>query len=636
MWEWTARRNEIRVDPVVEATLGLKGGVLSSKIEDFLTYVHPGDKDRFQFMLLSVEGERRRQPETAFPHAPCGQLLSLVRARRRHRAARPTAAPLRCIGLLRDITDEKRAQERLMHDAVHDSLTGLPNRELFLDRLGVPLVRAKDEPAVRPTLIYCDLDKFKSVNSSFGLIVGDSLLLTVSRRLARALQPQDTLARIGGDQFGLLITRAHRTRARSPALPSTCAIPCARRSALPDRRSCSPAPSASPSTTAAQENAQDLLREAETAMSRAKRSGSDRVEIFKPEMRADRDQRVAIESELRRAIEQRQLDIAYQPIIALSTEELVGFEALVRWEHPRLGTLAPAEFIPVAEETDLIVRLGSYVLGRAVADIARWQKELPRPDDPLFMSVNISSRQLMTPDLIQEVRHVVGRNVLARGSLRLEITESLVMENPEQATHILAQLKDAGAGLALDDFGTGYSSLSYLDRFPFDVIKIDRSLVQASSPAMAPARPSCAPSSRSSHELGKRVVAEGVEFDRGCCLPALHRLRDGAGLLLRRADARARCAASAAAHPQGRPAHAPSRSLRGRPARSRRDNHPAAPHAANGRSVAGGADRPAHRRAATAVPRTPTVTSCPCRPSSPSVRRLRNVLPSAPARRPSP
>jgi diguanylate cyclase (GGDEF)-like protein/PAS domain S-box-containing protein len=508
VWEWTARRNEIRVDPVVEATLGLKGGVLSSKLEDFLTYVHPGDKDRFEFMLLSVKENdggdlklhfRMRHEDSSY------RWFDLEGATVRTSDRRS----LRCIGLLRDVTDEKRAQERLMHDAVHDSLTGLPNRGLFLDRLGVALVRAKDDPSVRPTLIYCDLDKFKSVNSSFGLIVGDSLLLTVSRRLARALQPQDTLARIGGDQFGILIPAAqdpreiarfaehvrHSLRAPIRIAGQEIVLTSSIGVAVYD---------------GSEENAQDLLREAETAMSRAKRSGSDRVEIFKPEMRADRDQRIAIESELRRAIEQRQLDIAYQPIIALSNEELVGFEALVRWEHPRLGTLAPAEFIPVAEETDLIVRLGSYVLGRAVADIARWQKELPRPDDPLFMSVNISSRQLMTPDLIQEVRHVVGRNVLARGTLRLEITESLVMENPEQATHILAQLKDAGAGLALDDFGTGYSSLSYLDRFPFDVIKIDRSLVQASS-GDAAGSPIIRSVVALSHELGKRVVAEGIE-----------------------------------------------------------------------------------------------------------------------------
>ncbi len=508
VWEWTGRRNEIRVDPAVEATLGLNGGVLSTKIENFLTYLHPADKERFQLMLQSAAAREQSNLRLQFRirHADSTYRWFEVEG-----ASVPTSdrRSVRCVGLLRDVTDDKRAQERLMHDAVHDSLTGLPNRELFLDRLGVALARAKTESDVRPVVIYCDLDKFKSVNSSFGLVVGDSLLLTVSRRLSRTLSPQDTLARLSGDQFALFLTApqeprelarlAERVRQslRSPiriagqeiVLTSSIGV------AVCD---------------GSQAVAHDLMREAELAMSRAKRNGSDRVEIFKPEMHADKDQRIAIESELRRAIEARQLHVLYQPIIALSTEELVGFEALVRWEHPRLGSLSPTEFVPIAEETDLIVRLGSFVLGRAVADIVRWQKELPRPDEPLFISVNVSSRQLITPDLVQEIRHVIGRNSLARGSLQLEVTESLVMENPEQATHMLELLKDAGAGLALDDFGSGYSSLSYLQRFPFDTIKIDRSLVHASAgegPGSAIVRSVVA----LGHELGKKVVAEGVE-----------------------------------------------------------------------------------------------------------------------------
>ena len=508
VWEWTARRNEIRMDAAVEATLGLNDGVLSTKIESFLTYLHPADKERFQLMLASATAKEQANLRLQFRmrHAD-----STYRWFELEGAGVTTSdrRSVRCVGLLRDVTDDKRAQERLMHDAVHDSLTGLPNRELFLDRLGIALLRAKTEPQVRPVAIFCDLDKFKSVNSSFGLVVGDSLLLTVSRRLSRTLSPQDTLARVGGDQFALFLTApqeprelarfAERVRQslRSPiriagqeiVLTSSIGV------AMHD---------------GSQETAHDLVREAELAMNRAKRSGSDRVEIFTPEMNADKDQRIAIESELRRAIEARQLDVLYQPIIALSTEELVGFEALVRWDHPRLGPLSPAEFIPIAEETDLIVRLGSYVLGRAVADLVRWQKELPRPDEPLFMSVNVSSRQLITPDLIQEIRHVIGRNSLARGSLRLEVTESLVMENPEQATQVLELLKDAGAGLSLDDFGSGYSSLSYLQRFPFDTIKIDRSLVQASA-GEGRGSPIVRSVVALGHELGKKVVAEGVE-----------------------------------------------------------------------------------------------------------------------------
>ena len=198
-------------------------------------------------------------------------------------------------------------------------------------------------------------------------------------------------------------------------------------------------------------------------------------------MRTDKDGRLALESELRRAIEKKQLKLVYQPIFYLPTETLAGFEALVRWEHPhaRHRSARPIS-CPWPRRSDLIVKLGSYVLARAVREAQRWQKELPRPDAPLFVSVNVSSRQLFRPELVNEVRHILGRAVIPKGSLRLEITESLVMENPEKATAVLRELSEAGAGLALDDFGTGYSSLSYLNQFTFDTIKVDRSFLQAS------------------------------------------------------------------------------------------------------------------------------------------------------------
>jgi EAL domain-containing protein (putative c-di-GMP-specific phosphodiesterase class I) len=247
-------------------------------------------------------------------------------------------------------------------------------------------------------------------------------------------------------------------------------------------------------------------------MYRAKRSGADRIEIFNAEMRSDKDGRLALESELRKAIEKKQIRLLYQPIFYLPTESLAGFETLLRWEHPRLGTLNPTHFIPVAEESDLIVKLGSYVLGRAVHEAQRWQQELVRPDAPLFVSVNVSSRQLFRPDLVNEVRHILGRAVLPKGSLCLEVTEALVMENPEKATQVLSQLAAAGASLALDDFGTGYSSLSYLNQFTFDTIKVDRAFIQASGQngtGSVILRSIVA----LSHELGKKVVAEGVETE---------------------------------------------------------------------------------------------------------------------------
>lgn len=510
VWEWMARRDEIKVSPIVEAILGLQPGQLSAKIDDFGRHMHPTDRERFKLLLSSLKERSGGELRTEFRlrHADNSYHWFELEA-----ASVPTSdhRNLRCVGLMRDITDVKRAQERLLQDAVNDALTGLPNRELFLDRLAIAAKRATLEPLVRPALLFVDIDKFRNANAAFGLVVGDSLLLTVARRLARNLGPQDTLARVGGDQFALLLLSQSDPRELAMLAEAV-------------RRSLR-----APISIAGQdvvltasigisiydgpdEDPAELLREAEIAMYRAKRGGTDRIEIFSNEMRTEKGGRLELESDLRKAVEKKQLKLLYQPIFYLPTETLAGFEALVRWEHPTLGTLNPAEFIPIAEESDLIEQLGSFVLSRAVQEAARWQKELSRPDNPVFVSVNVSSRQLFKPDLVNDVRHILARAVLPRGSLRLEITESLAMENPEKATAVLRQLADAGAGLSLDDFGTGYSSLSYLNQFTFDTIKLDRSFIAASGQDGAGST-----ILRSivalSHELGKKVVAEGVETE---------------------------------------------------------------------------------------------------------------------------
>jgi diguanylate cyclase (GGDEF)-like protein/PAS domain S-box-containing protein len=508
VWEWNARRDEIKMDPLIETTLGLKPGDLSGKVDDLSAYLHQADRER---LLLMFQGIKDKSGGTAHLEFRIRHADSTYRWFDLEGAAVPTAdhRSLRCVGLIREITDQRRAHERLMHDAVHDSLTSLPNRELFIDRLSMAIASGQVDPKLRPTVLLLDLDKFKSVNSSFGLVVGDSLLLTVARRLQRTLSPADTLARIGGDQFAILIPSQHdprelamlaerlRRSLRSPIKIANQEIVLTGSIGIAGAE-------------ASQHDARELLREAETAMYRAKRAGTDRIEIFTSQMRAEKDERISIESDLHRAIEQDRLTVLYQPIVALSTEGLVGFEALVRWDHPRYGQLSPSEFIPVAEETDLVAKLGSYVLIRAINEVGRWQGMLSRPDHPLFVSVNVSSRQLMKAELVPEVRHLLGRAVLPRGSLRIEITESLVMENPERATHVLELLKSAGAELALDDFGTGYSSLAYLQRFPFDTIKIDRALVQSATESEAGGAIVRA-IVLLAHELGKKVVAEGIE-----------------------------------------------------------------------------------------------------------------------------
>ena len=507
VWEWNIRRDEFKVGQEIENALALMPGELSTKVDDFVKHVHPMDQERFRVMLLSAQERAGVKIRTDFRmrHADNSWRWFELEA-----ASVPNAdgRTLRCVGLVRDISNAKRAYERLLHDAVHCSLTGLPNRELFLDRLRGAVARAKTDNTVRPSVVFIDLDKFKSANSSFGLVRGDSLLLTVARRLQRHLGPHDTVARVGGDQFAMLFVSEQDSRNLAALAERV-------------RRSLrAPIPLASQEIVltgsiglAFWDNSNvgddELLKEAELAMYRAKRSGADRIVAFEPGMRKDRDDRIQIESDLRKALDRNQLKVLYQPIIYLPTKELAGFEALVRWDHPKLGMLNPISFVPVAEESDLIIKLGSHVLLRAAHDAARWQTELPRSERPLFVSVNVSSRQIFRPESIQEIRHILGRNIVPRGVLRLEVTETLVMENPEQAAEVLETLRGAGAELALDDFGTGYSSLAYLQRFPFDTIKIDREIVRGS------ATPTGAAILRSivalAHELSKRVVAEGVE-----------------------------------------------------------------------------------------------------------------------------
>jgi EAL domain-containing protein (putative c-di-GMP-specific phosphodiesterase class I) len=255
---------------------------------------------------------------------------------------------------------------------------------------------------------------------------------------------------------------------------------------------------------------EEVLKDAELAMYYGKRIGGDRIEVFKPTMRARKTDRLSLESDLRRALERDEITLLYKTNIRLEDRSIAGFEALARWDHPKMGRMSPAEFISIAEEIGLIVDLGLFALERAARQLSVWQRGV-RQRDPVFVSVNVSSRQLLRHDLIHDLRTVLGRTGVARGTLKLELTESLVMENPEHAAQILARIRELGAGLALDDFGTGHSSLAYLQRFPFDTIKIDQSFVRTTPRGT---RPVILRSIISlAHDLGMEVVAEGAESD---------------------------------------------------------------------------------------------------------------------------
>ncbi len=508
IWDWDVSSDKVYTSPETEQLLGLKRGTLEGSAANWLDVLHPLDRDRFRATLDGMLDQRRGRLADDFRlRTTDGHYLWFTLK------ARPVVGTdgevVRLVGTLSDVTDVKTAEERLLHDAVHDNLTGMPNRELFLDRLEAALGFSTANPSIRPTVIVIDIDRFKLVNDSVGMAVGDSILLTLARRLSRLLKPQDTLARLSGDQFAFLLLserEPERITAFSETVRKTLRAPIS----FNDREILLTASVGLALGEGDGTRKDDVLKDAELAMYHAKRIGGDRIEVFKPAMRARKTDRLTLETELRRALERDEITVLYQPIVWLEDRSIAGFEALLRWDHPKMGRLSPSEFIAVAEEIGLILDLGLFALDRTARQLAQWQRAV-RSRYPLFASVNISSRQLLRHDLIQDLRTVLGRNVIARGTLKLELTESLVMENPEYAAQMLTRIRELGAGLALDDFGTGHSSLAYLQRFPFDTIKIDQSFVRTTGKGKRPVL------LRSiiglAHDLGMDVVAEGAESD---------------------------------------------------------------------------------------------------------------------------
>ena len=381
------------------------------------------------------------------------------------------------LATIHDITERKRTQQQLVYNAFHDVLTGLPNRLLFLDRLERVLRHAKRRSGYRFALLFLDLDRFKQVNDTLGHLAGDELLAGVARRLERCLRQEDSVARLGGDEFAMILDSINdvsdATRVAERILHEMEA---------PFRVQGKEAHvSASIGVALSMSNydhADHVLRDADAAMYRAKNSGRSRYEVFDTEMHQRAQTQLQLEADLRHAIHRREFAVHYQPVIALDGGNVTGLEALVRWTHPQRGTLLPGDFIAVAEQTGMIVEIGWYVLREACRQLHDWQQRFPRTTFRITMSVNISARQFVQPDLIARIDSILAETGLEPHCLRLELTEAAVMSDTDAARELLGRLRDRGIQICIDDFGTGYSSLQKLKQLPISNFKVDRAFVR--------------------------------------------------------------------------------------------------------------------------------------------------------------
>jgi len=461
LWDWDLRTNRIYLSPRWKAMIGLESENLSTDTGEWFNRVHPDDIDRLKNDLDDHLNQRTTtfENEHRMMHSDGSYRWVLSRGM----AVRDTQnAPYRMAGSQTDITARK----------VYDPLTGLPNRILFMDRLEHALQRAKRQKSELFGVLLLDLDRFKIVNEGLGHNLGDRLLIQLSRRLKTCVRTGDTIARFGGDEFIVLLDEmkdnadAVRVADRmQEALKKPFHI-------QGQEVFCTLSMGIALSTTG-YDRPEDVVRDADTAMNRAKALGKARHEMFDRAMHTRSSQRLQTETDLRKALERNEFQVRYQAIVVLQDKQLSGFEALVRWIHPKRGLVNPDEFISLAEETGLIINIDHWVMREASRQTVEWQKRY----GPLTISVNLSAKQFAQPDLIERILSNLEVTSLNPECLKLEITESALMENTDKAADIIARLKSHKIKLGLDDFGTGYSSLSYLHRFPVDTLKIDRSFV---------------------------------------------------------------------------------------------------------------------------------------------------------------
>jgi diguanylate cyclase (GGDEF)-like protein/PAS domain S-box-containing protein len=509
IFDWNVGADQIYVSGELETQLGLTRGTLEGPAASWLDVLHPLDRDRYVAALDGLLHQRsgRIQHDIRLRSGEGQYSWFLLKARP---VIGAQGEVVRVIGALSDVTESKAAEERILHDAIHDNLTGLPNRELFFDRLDAALIQARRPGSPRPAVVVIDIDRLQTINDSLGMSFGDSALLTVARRAARDLKPGDTLARLGGDQFGAIVM-IEGDAARASAFGESLRAALANPISFGDREvSLTASLGVAFYEPALHAKGGDLFGDAEIALANAKKAGGDHAVLFAKEMRSSRENRAGLQGELRQALERGEIIVLFEPIVRLEDRTVAGFEVSPRWRHPRLGMLGPRDFMAAADASGIMVDIGALALEATARELAAWQRAL-EVTPPIFASLNISSRQMLGQDLLADLRTALNRHNVLRGTLKLEMTESLVMENPEYAAQLLPRAHELGAGLALDNFGAGYTSLSHLERYHFDTLKIDSSLAR---PNGTGGRPVILRSVVAmAHDLGMDVIVDGAETE---------------------------------------------------------------------------------------------------------------------------
>jgi diguanylate cyclase (GGDEF)-like protein/PAS domain S-box-containing protein len=507
LWDWNLKTNEVYFSSRWKSMLGFEEGEIGNNIQEWFHRVHPDDISRLKKDIS--DHLNKRTPHFENEHRLMNKENIYLWFLSRGIAVRESdGVTVRMAGSFTDITDRKKTEEQLIQSAFYDVLTGLPNRALFMDRLQMSFAHKTRHENHLFAVLFLDLDRFKNVNDSFGHLIGDELLLLVSERLRSNIRPEDTIARFGGDEFVVLLGDIKGIEDATHIADRIKEILTAPFHLMSYELYVNATIGIAISTNEYQ-HPEEILRDADTAMYNAKLRGKAGYVIFDRTMHVNALDLLELEIDLRHAIERKEFIMYYQPIVSLENRSIAGFEALVRWNHPQRGLLLPMEFIPLAEETGLIIPLSLWIIHESCNQMCTWQKRFAS-DSPIVVSVNVSPKHLASANFINQITDILHETNLDPRQLALEITENTLIENTEDMASLFLQLKDLGIKINIDDFGTGYSSLSYLQRFSINTVKIDQSFISRLNKNEKDAE-IVQSIINMAHNMKMHVIAEGVE-----------------------------------------------------------------------------------------------------------------------------